>query len=139
MSMSLKDISNQVISMDKEYVTRGGRKVEILTISRNHKNNVVYLVNNEEVFVCSANGLAFSYEFDLVEVTKIEENLKTHDLVMVSDLGNSWYLRFFSHYEYDGVFAFNDGDYEGNVTQWARCRKATPQEIVANKDIFELE
>ena len=53
---------------------------------------------------------------------------------MVSDMGDDWYLRFFSHYEYGGVFAFNDGNYEGSATHWAHCRKATPQEIVANKD-----
>ena len=76
MSMNQKDISNQVISMDKEYKTRNGYDVKVLTTSRNHKNSVVYLVNNSKIFSCSANGLAFNYEFDLIEVTKIEEGLK---------------------------------------------------------------
>ena len=127
------NISNQVISMGKEYKTRNGRDVKVLTTSRKHKNNVVYLVNNEEVFVCSANGLAFSYEFDLIEVTKIEEGLKQHDLVMVSDVYDKWNLRFFSHYEDGKAFAFNSGACEGYTTPWDYCRKATPQEIVANK------
>ena len=134
MNMNQKDISNQVISMDKEYVTRDGRKVEILTVSRNNKFNVVSLIEGCIVGVHLANGKNYYDESrscdDLVEITKIEEGLKRHDLVMVSDGYDKWFLRFFSHYEDGKAFAFNNGVCEG----FTYCRKATPQEIVANKD-----
>ena len=140
MSMSQKDISNQVISMDKEYMTRDGRKVEILTISRNHQFNVVSLIEGCIVETHVANGKNYDCEnvswADLVEVTKIEEGLKEHDLVMVSLNGKDWNLRFFSHYTTGGSFAFNNGHYEGCAAHWEYCRKATPQEIIAKKDIL---
>lgn len=134
MSVNLKDISNQVISMDKEYVTREGRKVEILTVSRNHSHSVVFLIDNEYVHCCLPNGkLTTCPEFDLVEVPKIEEGLRKHDLVIVSDEHGEGHLRFFSHYKGGEAFAFHNGDYEVGVSSWKYCRKATPQEIIAKK------
>ena len=70
---------------------------------------------------------------DLIEITKIEEGLKQHDLVMVSDVYDTGHLRFFSHYEDGKAFAFRNGAFEGFTNHWDYCRKATPQEIIANK------
>ena len=52
------DISNQVISMDKEYVTRDGRKVRILCTD-NYKNTeypVVAIMPNGDVLLFTKNG-----------------------------------------------------------------------------------
>ena len=137
MSMNQIDISNQVISMDKEYVTRDGRKVEILTVSRDNTFNVVSLIEGRIIEEHLANGKNYNSECrsraDLVEITKIEEGLKRYDLVMVSDVYGKGLLRFFSHYEGDKAFAFNNGAYEGFTSPWDYCRKATPQEIIENK------
>ena len=138
MSMNQIDISNQVISMDKEYVTRDGRKVEILTVSRDNTFNVVSLIEGCIIEEHLANGKNYNNECrsraDLVEITKIEEVLKQHDLVMVSDVYDKGLLRFFSHYEGGKALAFNSGVCEGFTTPWNYCRKATPQEIIANKE-----
>ena len=137
MRMNKIDISNQVISMDKEYVTRDGRKVEILTVSRDNKFNVVSLIEGCVIEVHLANGKNYDNDHrscaDLVEITKIEEGLKQHDLVMVSNVYDRGYLRFFSHYEDGKAFTFNNGACEGFTNYWNYCRKATPQEIIANK------
>lgn len=140
-SLNQKDITNQIISKDKEYKTRDGRKVEILTTSRDHTFNVVALIGGVIIEAHLSNGKKYDCEsvscIDLVEVQNIEEDLKHHDLVMVSDNNYDWYLRFFSHYEEEfGVFAFNNGCCEGSTVPWKYCRKATPQEIIENKEML---
>ena len=132
-----KDISNQVISMDKEYTTRDGSKVEILTTSRDHKSNVVALVEGFILETYTQNG-GFYYDgsmsdLDLVEVKNIEDGLKQHDLVLVSDDGNDWYLRFFHRYDVCEVVTFLNCHYK----YWKYCRKATPQEIIENKGMLK--
>lgn len=132
-----KDISNQVISMGKEYKTRDGSKVEILTTSRDHEFNVVVLMGGTVMYYLpngKINNSSVKHFNDLVEVTNIEEGLNTYDLVMVSDNGRDWHLRFFRGYEDCKANAFINGRFEGFETSWEYCRKATPQEIVANKD-----
>lgn len=140
-NFNTKDISGQVITMDKEYVTRNGKKVKVFTNTRNNKYSVVSLVDNSTLETHLPNGSIFEgkqYYHDIIEVQNVEEGIKKYDLVMVAYKISGGYsdftLRFFSHYEDGKAFAFINGKFGGSTTDWEYCRKATPEEIVANKD-----
>lgn len=68
----------------------------------------------------------------LVEISPYE-NFKKDDPVMVSDSGNNWYKRYFSHVENGTPFAFIDGATSWSKTAgaetWAYCRRPTEEEL----------
>lgn len=136
MELNQKDISKQVISMDKKYKTRDGRSVRVLCIDC--AGNVHYPVlalilewNGDETLSSFTpegkySGLLVRNK-DLIEVSPYED-FKVDDKVLVSQDGKQWYKRYFSHVSDKGnPCAFDLGSTSWNgqyVTEWNFCKKA---------------
>lgn len=133
MTYNQKDISNQIIEMNKQYRTRRGDNVMVLCTDRNNisGNTVVYMiVKDGGIYVSNKNGKnSFSSEFDLVEYSPYDD-LKEGDIVIVSDIGGESRYRIFSHVNEDNnLCVFIDGKSSGATTTFKFCRKATEDEI----------
>ena len=138
------DISNQVISMDKEYVTRDGRKVRILCTD-NYKNTeypVVAIMPNGDVLLFAKNGKyngISTSSLDLIcTETHNKSQFKEGDILIVCVSKDMMkYTRVFSHFDGDGnCCCFDDGKQSGDVTIWKHYRKATEEEIAITFQSF---
>lgn len=139
------DISNQVISMDKEYVTRDGRKVKII-YADNYRNTgypVVAIMPNGDVLLLTKNGKYngdITSRLDLIDIeTYKKSQFKEGDILIVGGHETRMnYMRVFSHFDGDGnCCCFEDGRQSGDVTIWEHCRKATEIEIATALQSFD--
>ncbi len=129
---------SNLISLDKKYKTRCGYPVRVLCVDR--KDTVWPVVamyqkeNCEGVSFHKINdGTAWNgRDLDLIEVSPYED-FKKDDKVMVSQNGEIWYKRYFSHVNVEGIpYCFGDGMTSWNseyTTDWEYCRKPTQEEL----------
>ena len=132
------DISNQVISMDKEYVTRKGEEVRILCTDNyaNPEYPVVAIIGGGDIGSFTENGRyidAGSHcDFDLIDIwTYKNSQFKQGDILIVGVYGIiTNCMRVFSHFdEYGYCCCFDSGMQSGDVVAWNDYRKATEIEI----------
>ena len=138
------DTSNQIISMDKEYVTRDGRKVRILCTD-NYKNTeypVVAIMPSGDVLLFAKNGEyngISTSSLDLIYTeTHNKSQFKEGDILIVCASKDMMkHMRVFSHLDGDGnCCCFDDGKQSGDVTIWKHYRKATEEEIAITFQSF---
>ena len=139
------DISNQVISMDKEYVTREGKKVRILCTDNyaNPMYPVVAIIADGDIYSFAKNGKYIVIDevndLDLIDIeTYNKSQFKEGDTLIVCVYKDMMkYMRVFSHFDGDGdCCCFDDGKQSGDVTIWKHYRKATEEEIAITFQSF---
>ena len=101
----------QEISMDKKYITRDGRDVELLAIRDKLSRPVVGIVGGNSLYCWHKNGCIVSKN-DEADVNLIEVNpyadFKIDDKVLVKDKGDlSWNKAHFSHIGDDNEYPFH--------------------------------
>lgn len=136
----IMNTESNLISLDKKYKTRCGYPVRVLCVDRNDPDYpVVALVNckdSEGIASFSSKGMfvneSIKHDFDLIEISPYED-FKKDDKVMVSQNGEIWYKRYFSHVDVKGIpYCFGDGMTSWNsgyTTGWEYCRKPTQEEL----------
>ena len=141
------DISNQVISMDKEYVTRKGDVVRILCTDNysNPEYPVVAIVADGEIRSFAKNGKYVNCtepnNYDLIDIWTYEKSqFKEGDILIVGVYEDQMhFMRVFSHFDDDGYcYCFLDGMRSGMLSTWEYCRKATEEEIAKALLAFTL-
>ena len=132
------NISNQVISMGKEYVTRKGEKVRVLCTDNygDAAYPVVAITNGGDIYSFKENGSYLDVEepsdYDLIDIwTYKKSQFKEGDIIIVGVFKDTMdYMRVFSHFdEYGHYCCFNSGMQSGDVIGWDFYRKATEIEI----------
>ena len=132
------DISNQVISIHKEYVTREGKKVRILCTDNyaNPMYPVVAIIADGDVYSFAQNGKYIEIDgvndLDLIDIeTYNKSQFKEGDILIVGGYETKMnFMRVFSHFdEYGHCCCFDSGMQSGDVVAWDYYRKATEMEI----------
>ena len=140
------DISNQVISMYKEYVTREGKKVRILCTDNyaNPMYPVVAIIADGDIYSFAQNGKYIEIDgvndLDLIDIeTYNKSQFNQGDILIVGVYGIIInYMRVFSHFDgYGHCCCFDSGMQSGNVVAWDYYRKATEIEIATALQSFD--
>lgn len=139
-------ITNQVITMNEEYVTRDGRKVRILCTD-NHSDPeypVVAIVGDGNISSFTKNGCYIDTyspcNSDLIDIgTYNKSQLKEGDILIVGVFKDTMEnMRVFSHFdEYGHCCCFDSGMQSGDAVAWDYYRKATEEEIATALRTFD--